>query len=228
MAPDSVRIYDQFTFDSSQTDKKKTLVNVVKFFDAHFEPVKNVIYECVKFNDMKQGSLSTHQFITEVQTQADNCDYGNMKDELIRDRIVVGVNDHKLREHLIDIDDLTLHKAIQKAKQYVTHHSSVLQMNSSSSANDNLDEVRTRPRHFVHNKNESSADRRSKCQYCGRKQAHSKDKCPARNATCFVCKQKGHFSKSAVCKGRSLHRNADEVVDEEHQLGGLYLGSESE
>ena len=158
---------------------------------AHFEPVKNLIYERVKFNDMKQGSLSIHQFITDVQTQADNCDYGTMKDELIRDRIVVGVNDHKLREYLIDIEDLTLAKAIQKAKQYVTHHSSVLQM-STSSASDNVDEIRSRfPRTTNQYKSETSVQKQ-KCPYCSRRQTHTKERCPAKNATCFVCKLKGH------------------------------------
>lgn len=102
MRSDSVPIYKQFTFTSGQT---KNLGTVISMFDKHFEPVKNVIFERVKFNSIKQGSLSIHQFITQLQSQADNCDYGTIRDEMIRDRIVVGVCDDKLREYLIDVED---------------------------------------------------------------------------------------------------------------------------
>ena len=144
MGPDSVGIYNQFTFNKDQDDTEKTLANVIRFFDSHFEPVKKVIYEQVKFNYMRQGNLSIHQFITEVQTQADNCYCGGMREQLIRDRIVVGVRDQKLQEYLINLEDLTLLKAIQKAKQYVDHHSSNLKVEGHASASDNVDEVRAR------------------------------------------------------------------------------------
>ena len=107
LGPDSVKIYNQFTFNEDQDDTKKTLANVIRLFDAHFEPVKNIIHQRVKFNNMRQGNMSIHQFATAVQTQADNCDYGEMRDQLIRDRIVVEVRDQTLREYLINLADLT-------------------------------------------------------------------------------------------------------------------------
>ena len=70
MGSDSVRIYNQFTFYIDQNNTKKALVNVIRFFDAQFELVMNVIYERVEINDIRQDNLSIHQFITEVQTQA--------------------------------------------------------------------------------------------------------------------------------------------------------------
>ena len=60
MCPDSVRIYNT----------KMTLANVIRFFDAHFEPVKSIIYEGVKFSNMRQGNRSIHQFITDVHTNS--------------------------------------------------------------------------------------------------------------------------------------------------------------
>jgi hypothetical protein len=168
--------------------------------------------------------MSIHQFITEAQTQADSCDYGEMKDELSRDRIVVGVTDTKLREYLIDIDDLTLTKVIQKAKQYVSQHSSVLQIGSNPSANDNIDEVKDRmTRYKIRQQNEPQGVKRQKCPYCNRRQTHTKEQCPAKNVTCFGCKQKGHYSKSLACKRRQ-YRATDELEDSavEAELGNLY------
>jgi len=95
MGPDSVPIFNQFTFHATATGRTRTLNNVIK----HFKPVKNIIYERVQFNKIRQGDLNIHQFITQVQLQADHCDncgYGEIRDQLVRDRIVVGVNDSKL------------------------------------------------------------------------------------------------------------------------------------
>ena len=41
------------------------------------------------------------------------CDFGAIKDSLIRDQIVVGINDPKLRERLLRETDLTLEKAFK-------------------------------------------------------------------------------------------------------------------
>lgn len=140
MGPDSVNVNEQFTFSEDTDDTKKTLDNVIKMFDNHFEPVKNTIFERAKFNSMVQGELSIHQFIVQLQEQAGYCEYGAMKDKLIRDRIVVGVSDKKLRDYLIDIDDLDLNKCIQKSKQYVAHHKQACQFDRVGS--ENLDAVR--------------------------------------------------------------------------------------
>jgi len=83
MGPESVPIYSQFEFEEAVNTKKKTLKNVMSMFDQHFEPVKNVIYERVKFNSITKGNNTIHQFITELQSQAANCKYEAVHDDLI-------------------------------------------------------------------------------------------------------------------------------------------------
>ena len=63
---------------------------------------------------------SIHQFITQLQSEANNCDYGAMREEMIRNRIVVGVGDNKFREYLIDVEYFDLARCIRKTKQYVS------------------------------------------------------------------------------------------------------------
>ena len=143
MGNESVPIYAQFVYCESKEARKKTLTNTIRMFDKYFEPVKNVIYERAKFNTMRQGEKSIHQFIVELQNQADQCDYGTMKSDLIRDRIVVGVKDKKLREYLMDIDDLDLNKCIQKSKQWVSNHQQTSKFEYSD--DENVDAVSSRP-----------------------------------------------------------------------------------
>ena len=137
MGSESVPIYEQFVFSDTENERK-TLANVLRMFEKHCEPVKNTIYERVKFNGLKQGELSIHQFITALQSQADACDYGEMRDELVRDRIVVGVNDAKFMEYLIDVDNLKLVSCIQKSKQYVSYHKHMRKMEASGN-DENID-----------------------------------------------------------------------------------------
>jgi len=224
MGPHSVPIYSQFEFDADVPAQVKSLDNVIKMFDTHFEPVKNVIFERSKFNSMRQGANTIHQFITELQSQADNCDYGTVKNDLIRDRIVVGVNDKKLREYLIDVDDLDLPKCITKAKQYVTHHEHAAKMVQED---DNMDFVQKRKA-----KSTSKAGS-SKCYYCN-KEPHKREVCPARESECHICKEIGHWRKTRACKGKRKKVVTDEVTTEQpetdtsKELADLYLGQESE
>ena len=67
-------------------------------FDASFQIRRNVIvYERARFNRRSQQPGETsEQFIMALYELADNCEYGEMKDEMIRDRIVVGIRDSSL------------------------------------------------------------------------------------------------------------------------------------
>ncbi|XP_067949927.1 uncharacterized protein [Watersipora subatra] len=233
MGSDSVPVYNQFTFVPSDENKKKTLANCIKFFDAYFEPVKNVIFERSVFNKMtQQPGQSLHQFIVKLQVQSENCDYGDMRDDLVRDRIVVGVRDIELRKYLIDVPDLTLRLCIQKAKQYVSNQEHVAAMASTSGAQcpgkeeyaGNVDSVqRYKPKSSKQmtdtEENRSSNAKDQPCSKCG-KWKHFGGRCPAERSSCNKCKRRGHWAK--MCKG-AQHVSALEENDD--GVDSLFLGN---
>lgn len=228
MGPECVPIFEQFTFHATEEGRTKTLTNVVAMFDGHFEPAKNVIFERVKFNSLRQGGRPVHQFITELQRQAGYCEYGEMKDDLVRDRIVVGVDDSKLREYLIDLDELTLAKCIQKSKQYVSHHEQAAKLDSWNE--DSVESLSSQRKSQVPTRRGESGrsvgqDAVSKCFFCGR--GHQ-GLCPARKSTCHICKRTGHWAGSRACKAKKRHM-AHAVTEEEcgDMLDGLFLGDDS-
>ena len=53
----------------------------------------------------------------EIHRLAGNCEFGDMKDQLICDRLVVGIQDCALSEHLQLEADLTLDKAKKLIRQ---------------------------------------------------------------------------------------------------------------
>ena len=76
------------------------------------------MFERARFNRHCQtAGESAEQFITSLYTLAESCDYGELKDQMIRDRIVVGIRDQSLSERLQMDAELTLDKAKKLVRQ---------------------------------------------------------------------------------------------------------------
>ena len=56
-------------------------------------------------------------FITSLHCLAEHCSYGELYDEMIRDRIVVGLRDTSVAQKLQMDPELTLDKAVTLARQ---------------------------------------------------------------------------------------------------------------
>ncbi len=48
------------------------------------------------------------KYVTDLKVLADTCNFGSARDSLIRDRIVCGILNSQVREHLLRESDLTL------------------------------------------------------------------------------------------------------------------------
>ena len=82
-----------------------------------------MIIECAKFNKRSQlPDKPAEQFIASLYNLATNCNFGDLKDELIRDRIVVGIRDASLSKHLQMDPELTLEKAKRLVRQREAVH----------------------------------------------------------------------------------------------------------
>ena len=108
-------ILQSFKFNADKGEHEKSYDSVKKKFDEHFVPKRNVIYERAVFNSRKQQpGEAVDSFITSLYTLVEHCDYKTLRDEMIRDRIVVGISDAKLSEKLQLNRELTLEKAVIK------------------------------------------------------------------------------------------------------------------
>ena len=91
--------------------------DVMNTFIDYCMPKKNLVYERFVFNtcNQKQGHI-IDSYVTELRTKAQSCEYDELKDSLIRDRIVVGTNSTKLQEKMLQDKNLTLPSAISLCK----------------------------------------------------------------------------------------------------------------
>ena len=116
MGPKAEDIMQSFKLTDKQA---KDFNHVKKCYDEHFLPKRNIIFERTQFNKRVQlKDESSDSFITDLHKLVDTCEYGPMRDELLRDRIVAGMCDLVLSEKL-QIEDpktLTLEKVIQRVR----------------------------------------------------------------------------------------------------------------
>ena len=79
---------------------------------------KRHIFERARFNLRNQlpGELAK-EYILSLYIPAESCKYGTLKQEMIRDRLVVGIRDRHLSERLQMDADLTLESAMKVIRQ---------------------------------------------------------------------------------------------------------------
>ncbi len=81
-----------------------------------------MIFERARFNRRSQREgESIEQYITELYNLIEFCEYGELKEEMLRDRLVVGIRDTALSEKLQTDSRLTL----DTAKTMVRHKAAV-------------------------------------------------------------------------------------------------------
>ena len=93
-------------------DERASYDAVIEKFDNFFKVRRNLIYERARFNRRCQAEdESVEQYITSLYTLSDSCEFGELREAMIRDRIVVGIRDRALSERLQMDSDLALEKA---------------------------------------------------------------------------------------------------------------------
>ncbi|CAJ1081269.1 unnamed protein product [Xyrichtys novacula] len=203
-------------------------------YDGFFIPKKNAIYERAKFNKiLQQPSEPVDVFITALHALAETCEYGDLHDKLLRDRIVVGIKDASLSERMQLDRDLTLAKAITMARQSeeIKRQQTDLRDRSASKADmdamhfkrgkqnkfKNKDQAQGQYKTWKHDKPVQNRAENKACGKCGKSLSHPATQCPAKSAECRNCGKRGHFGK--VCRSsKAVHEVAEDV-------DGLFLGA---
>lgn len=222
------------------TEEEASAYNTVKEkLERHFVVRRNIIFERAKFNQRQQEQGETvDSFITALHCLSEHCGYGQLHDEMVRDRLVVGLRDKKLSEQLQLDSELTLERAVTRARQSecVKKQQDLLKSNFKAEATD-VDSIQTKHK-FDKDKGRQQkmqartydkssyhtqpGNQRRACMWCGRTPAHSKNQCPAREVACNRCQKTGHYAK--VCRSEALNEVNTAVSDEE---GIAFLGTVS-
>ena len=105
---EAVDIFNTLTFADGERDNYNT---VLRKFDNYCTPRVNETYERYVFRTRLQRDEETiEQYVTDLKYKAKSCNYGDLEESLIRDQIVLGTPNVKVKERLLSIDDLNLEK----------------------------------------------------------------------------------------------------------------------
>lgn len=185
--------------------QKKKYEEVKTELDKHFEPVKNVIYERYKFlsHPPQSADQNIESYVLSLKKLVKNCEYHvEEKDNMIRDKLVMGVKDSHLRCRLLDESKLTLDQAVGLAKKFHTVRSQTSDM--SKVVLSNKEDKYEKEVDFVRKKGLNHQD---ECNKCGRTHYNNMI-CPAVNGICNYCQKRGHFASKCLVKNQqSVYNN---------------------
>ena len=200
-----------------------TLEELIKNITEHLEPAPIVIAERHRFYSRVQANdESVSEFLAAIKALAATCEFNNLGlEEMLRDRLVMGMSSEQTRKVLLTERNLSFKKAVdvaigreaaeQGAKevgQFLQGASgNVLAINSNNNhANKKYNQKPTnsgRPRPY------------QPCRGCGSR--HWNDECPFRNAKCHNCDKTGHIAKVCYTKSegstKQPRKNVNSVVD---------------
>ena len=174
-------------------DDRTIYVKVKQSLINHFKPRTNLIIERNFFYNMTQDEgEKADDYMQRLRTQVAKCRFdGKIDEEMIRDRLVVGLFDNGIRERLFREDELTLKSALDIIRAIEV--AAIQQRKLQETV-------------VIH---KLKADKRRKdkeepqigfggslklgCKRCGYK--HGIRNCPAFGKRCHKCNEKGHVMK---------------------------------
>ncbi|XP_032235873.2 uncharacterized protein LOC116617347 [Nematostella vectensis] len=114
---EAIEEYSYFTYGTDESPE--SFEKICKKFEELCRVARNVIYERLVFNQrsQKEGERIDN-FVSDMKRLALACEFGTLKDSLIRDRMVGGVLSDQLRGELLKKPDLTLQSAHDYCRTY--------------------------------------------------------------------------------------------------------------
>ena len=143
-------------------------------------------YERYKFNNRNQDlNESIDTYASALRALASTCDFGELKDQLIRDRIVCGMQNNAVRRKLLQEPKLTLGRCLDVCRAAEATSAQIKAMaGQATPSSDEVNLLRKGKRGSVPVKKPTKGstikhDLISDCKFCGHQHEKHKEKCYA-------------------------------------------------
>lgn len=124
---------------------EKSFIDLVELLKNHFKPSERV--QRFKFDSlMRKPTESEGEYVAELRELALDWNYGNTLSQMLRDRLVCGINDDRIQIRLLSEPNLTFENAFKLAQ-------------AMESANRNALDLQTRGATACYTVKESSSER---------------------------------------------------------------------
>lgn len=210
MGEEAVDIYQNLAIEKEDQDKYD---EVIKAFEKYLIPKRNVTYERFVFNNRNQKEGEPFDsFLQEIKNLIKTCEYGDQQEEILKDRIVIGIADKKIQEKLLYFDDLKLQKCVDicRSSEVTKEQLKVLQ------EQDIVNMVKKHKSYGTRNKQSVTPGKAkiTDCRSCGGE--HEINNCPAYGKKCSKCGKLNHFRRKCYKNTRQLNQ-----MEQQEDTGGL-------
>ena len=169
--------------------------DIVLLVANHHNPKPSVIVQRFKFHShFRRQGQSVANFVAELRQLSEHCEFGAVLDDMLRDRLVCGINDNAIQRRLLgETPPLTFQKAfdISHGMEMAAHDAKDIQKGNGSQTGA-VYQVR---------KETGKQAKRVECFRCGG--SHYANDCKFKEAVCHSCNKKGHLAKKCrSAKGR--------------------------
>ena len=206
MGPRSYRLVRDLVSPDRPGDKSYT--ELVEVLRTHYQPSPSEIVQRFKFNSRnRRTNESVAEFVADLRHKAEHCNYGPQLENMLRDRLVCGINDESIQRRLLSEEKLTFKKALEIA----------LRMENAMK---NVSDLRTIP---VPEKVQYVKKGRSSCKQTKTFQhppppkpgsstvcyrctgSHDPDTCKHKKAKCHHCSKVGHLIRACRSNPQNKH-----------------------
>lgn len=205
--------------ESSGTEHK-TVDQILEILKTHCIGTKNELYHDFVFGtaDQKDGE-DFDTFLARLRSLETICDFGDLKDRMIRNRVVLGIQSNETRRKLLASSEQTLEAITKlcKSEERATTTLRKIQADETVSVNAVYNNRGFRRTSERKHDNSKTVD----CKYCGRIHPHKKEACKAFGKICNYCKGSNHFEtvcmKKKAAEGRQASTHLITSGDSDHE-----------
>jgi hypothetical protein len=203
----------------------------------------STIVQRFKFNTrFRKPGESIASYVAELRSLSEHCDFKSTLEEMLRDRLVCGINDEQIQRRLLAESSLDFKKAMKIATSMETAVKNARDL-THQMANANINTEKPATLHRVDNQGQGNQPwSKPECGRCGGK--HDPQQCKFRDAECFLCHKKGHIARKCRSNTKATGKNQrndnpnsgtssnylnmkDDEIEEEDDNYGIYsLGKE--
>ena len=188
---------------------EKTYDQLKVLMKQHLSPTPNIIAERFAFNTRNRNpSESVSKYVAELKCLSQDCGYGASINDMLRDRLVCGINDLSIQRKLLSKgSSLTFDNAlkISLSMEAAAQQSTAMQTQISNE--------RKVDASALHKLFTPGTKQQEICFRCGSR--HNPSTCPFKEKTCFFCRNKGHTVRMCQKKSRLSNKSGSH---EQHQV----------